>query len=157
MKKINRRPWEKVNHVYYTLHDLQQKWNNGLTIVAFKLTETWPCPPNEDCRRRVSLESRYGTWDAFPSLSFPITFIANIQSSYEQKISLFIFSPETLKWFIKIVTIFLVKLNRVTIKQYSNIKFLSARSESASASSCTNIVTKYSLSYGRNGVHEGFA
>lgn len=38
------------------------------------LTETCPRPLSEDCKRRVSLESRYGTWDAFPSLSFPITF-----------------------------------------------------------------------------------
>lgn len=37
------------------------------------LTETCPCPLSDDCSRRVSLESLYGTWNAFPSLNFPMT------------------------------------------------------------------------------------
>jgi hypothetical protein len=63
-------------------------WPQIAWFLYLKLTETCPCPLNEDCKRRVSLESRYGTWDALPSLSFPITFKKEPHSQLQ-----------TLKWY----------------------------------------------------------
>ena len=51
-------------------------WNCGAQSLkkrAKNLTDIRPWPLREDCKSLVSLESRYGIWDAFPSLNFAIT------------------------------------------------------------------------------------